>query len=99
MCAGNQCCPGINNGPTFPCPSAKPGFGGCGVYGPSCVPLISSKPGVCHQGDAVQCPHSDHVCAGNQCCPGMNNGPTVPCPSAQPGFRGCGETGPSCVVT
>lgn len=31
MCAGDQCCPGVSGGPTFPCPSASQSFKNCGT--------------------------------------------------------------------
>mmetsp|Transcript_114949 Transcript_114949/g.320210 ORF Transcript_114949/g.320210 Transcript_114949/m.320210 type:complete len:329 (+) Transcript_114949:69-1055(+) len=108
MCAGNQCCPGIEGGPTFPCPSASPLFDGCASPAkeedcitslppasmPSRSPISAPTPApplfsACSVGDHVECPGSRAMCAGNQCCPGLNGGPSFPCPSASPSFDGC----------
>merc|ERR1711974_285432 len=32
FCAGDQCCPGINGGATFPCPSASPYYAQCASH-------------------------------------------------------------------
>ena len=38
--------------------------------------------GCCEGGDHVKRPGSARICAGNQCCPGQDGGPTFTCPSA-----------------
>lgn len=45
---------------------------------------------LCAVGDAVQCPGSSVMCAGEQCCPptpGVGNGGSSACPSATSGWN------------
>mmetsp|Transcript_63044 Transcript_63044/g.163590 ORF Transcript_63044/g.163590 Transcript_63044/m.163590 type:complete len:537 (+) Transcript_63044:90-1700(+) len=47
---------------------------------------------LCDTNSSVKCAVSETMCAGNQCCPGVQGllaGKTFPCPSAQEGFAGC----------
>merc|ERR1719188_2754529 len=84
-CSGDQCCPGANEtgGKTYPCPSASASYNQC---------QVASKP--VSSVASVQCPYSDDMCMGNQCCPGASQtgGKTYPCPSASTSYTTC-ETG------
>lgn len=83
-CYGQECCPGVD-GPTFPCPSAPHTFGpgACEstVKVEDCTAIAH-----CKVGDAMQCPVSGDWCHGSSCCPGVDGGPSFPCPSAPRGW-------------
>mmetsp|Transcript_24125 Transcript_24125/g.60217 ORF Transcript_24125/g.60217 Transcript_24125/m.60217 type:complete len:574 (-) Transcript_24125:68-1789(-) len=87
LCSGDQCCPRFNGSGTFPCPSASEDFDGC-ESSSKVVDCLTSNP-ICRVGDHAQCPGSGMWCASGQCCPGIDGGPSFPCPSAPPGFSGC----------
>jgi len=50
---------------------------------------------VCKAGEKVQCPGSDAMCSGNQCCPGteMSGNMSFPCPSAGANFTAICDMG------
>jgi len=52
--------------------------------GPSPGPAPAPGPATCQVGDAVMCPGTTYMCAGDQCC---QDGTT--CPSADSSFQGC----------
>lgn len=86
-CSGEECCPGMDGAPNFPCPSApkKWGEGMCQTGAKKEFDCTEGKQ--CRVGDHVQCPGAKgHFCRGEQCCPGVAEGPNFPCPSAPNGW-------------
>jgi len=92
-CQGQECCPGQDGGPNFPCPSAPEGWGLSACQNTEKV-YDCTVGWQCQAGDVVQCPGSGVWCFGEECCPGANGEPNFPCPSAPEGWAEgmCQET-------
>jgi len=84
-CSGNSCCPGIDDGDNFPCPSASLGWGENKCQHPTKLYDCTAS-WHCAAGDTVQCPGSGVWCSGESCCPGVDGGDNFPCPSAPNGW-------------
>lgn len=86
-CNGEECCPGVDGAPNFPCPSAPKnwGEGMCQTGAKKEHDCTHGKQ--CREGEDVQCPGTKgHLCRGEQCCPGVAGGSNFPCPSAPNGW-------------